>query len=157
MSEKVYQHTALFFEKNFSRDRMPTYRDHTSADLVDCLSPTSSQSPTFPSSFKSLTPEFYPFSQTPLFFPRNFSFLLPTLQSSNCSTEKTQSRKRKTTSSHNNGPASIKPHTTSPSLSRRFYNCLGCGAAKRWDRLTDHYRKVGQFLSARPDNPLTYV
>ena len=32
----------------------------------------------------------------------------------------------------------------SPSQSRRFYKCLGCGAAKRWDRLTDHYRKVRQ-------------
>ena len=32
MTEKVYQHTALFFEKNFSRDRMPNYKDHIDAE-----------------------------------------------------------------------------------------------------------------------------
>ena len=34
MSDKVYQHTAIFFEKNFSRDRMPMYKDHVSADSL---------------------------------------------------------------------------------------------------------------------------
>jgi len=37
------------------------------------------------------------------------------------------------------------PSNNTPSQSRRFYKCLGCGAAKRWDRLTDHYRKYVAF------------
>ena len=150
MPEKVYQHTALFFEKNFHRDRMPTYKDHTIADLADCTSPTSSQSTSFTSQPKSPTKELFPFSQTPLLFPPNFAFLLPSLQSANYSTEKTQCRKRRITS-HNstNSSAPSKLHTVSPSQSRRFYNCLGCGAAKRWDRLTDHYRKVNQILLSK--------
>ena len=45
---------------------------------------------------------------------------------------KNRKRKLNTNTSSNN----------TPSQSRRFYKCLGCGAAKRWDRLTDHYRKV---------------
>ena len=138
MTEKVYQHTALFFEKNFSRDRMPTYKDHTLADLADCVSPHSSQSTNFISHLKFPTQEFFPFSQTPLFFPPNFPFHLSTLQSANYPLEKTPSRKRR-----HAAPALSKANTASPSQSRRFYNCLGCGAAKRWDRLTDHYRKVG--------------
>lgn len=152
MPEKVYQHTALFFEKNFHRDRMPTYKDHTIADLVDCTSPTSSsQSTSFTPQLKSpITKELFPFSQTPLIFPPNFAFLLPTLQSANYSTEKTQCRKRRSTShnsTHSSAPSKL--HPASPSQSRRFYNCLGCGAAKRWDRLTDHYRKVNQILLSK--------
>ena len=148
MPEKVYQHTALFFEKNFHRDRMPTYKDHTVTHLADCTSPTSSQSTSLTSQPKSPTQELCPFSQTPpLLFPPNFAFLFPSLQSANYSTEKTQCRKRRMASyNRTNSPAPSKLHTASPSQSRRFYNCLGCGAAKRWDRLTDHYRKVNQIL-----------
>ena len=147
MPEKVYQHTALFFEKNFHRDRMPTYKDHTIADITECFSPKSSPSASFMSQLKSPTKELFQFSQTPLLFPPNLAFLLPTLQSANHSTEKTQCRKRRTTSQNRpNASAASKLHTASPSQSRRFYNCLGCGAAKRWDRLTDHYRKVNQIL-----------
>ena len=147
MPEKVYQHTALFFEKNFHRDRMPTYKDHTVTDLADCTSPTSSQSTSLTSQPKSPTQELFPFSQTPLLFPPNFAFLFPRIQSANYSTEKTQCRKRRMASyNRTNSPAPSKLHTASPSQSRRFYNCLGCGAAKRWDRLTDHYRKVNQIL-----------
>ena len=32
MGEEMYQHTALFFENNFSRDKLVTYRDHVPAD-----------------------------------------------------------------------------------------------------------------------------
>merc|ERR1719402_762628 len=35
--------------------------------------------------------------------------------------------------------------SSTPSQSRRFYKCLGCGSSKRWDRLTDHYRKYVVF------------
>ena len=91
--------------------------------------------------------EFLPFS-TPasLFFHPNFSLQaaaatglkMPPLKLSGSVGPmsslggRTRKRKRPNSSSSNH----------SPSQSRRFYKCLGCGSPKRWDRLTDHYRKV---------------
>eukprot|EP00092_Neocalanus_flemingeri_P044100 GFUD01048775.1.p1 GENE.GFUD01048775.1~~GFUD01048775.1.p1 ORF type:complete len:752 (-),score=182.43 GFUD01048775.1:65-1999(-) len=42
-------------------------------------------------------------------------------------------------------PSSSSATSNFPSQSRRFYKCLGCGSSKRWDRLTDHYRKYVVF------------
>ena len=82
-----------------------------------------------------------------LFFPPSFSLQaaaagaglqLPALQLQPAL--KTGGRKRKV----GGGLVTSGGSSGSPSQSRRFYKCLGCGAAKRWDRLTDHYRKVRQ-------------
>jgi len=160
MTEKVYQHTALFFEKNFSRDRMPNYKDHIDAEsktVVDEKPETSahprrlqtnsspfnfSDSQTASSNEKNYLPFCNPAS---LFFNPTFSLQAAAaglkmpqikLPPTNVNTSnKNRKRKLNTNTSSNN----------TPSQSRRFYKCLGCGAAKRWDRLTDHYRKYVVF------------
>merc|ERR1719318_1500928 len=252
MGEKVYQHTALFFEKNFSRDKMPTYRDHVPADgpLPDDKPPVplkaepvvesggpgqSGHHPALPGQFghpalsghhpalsgqsgkpelvqsyersplqsflekqaslaslafqmppsiktvaenifngagaafkKEVTEEIDLDNETntkldldvaqsldaledivtvkeelmPLCAPSSLFFspfsLPPRLPLPPPSLHKRPPRKRKFLPS-----SSITSST--PSQSRRFYKCLGCGSSKRWDRLTDHYRKYVVF------------
>ena len=155
MTDKVYQHTALFFEKNFTRDRMPNYKDHIDAESkrnssddiknVSSLHTRPAQSCTSfnisDNGFKS--EEMLPFCNpsASLFYPPAAAFPFPAaaaglkMPALKLSTPNNKNRKRKHNSSQNMS-------TGSPSQSRRFYKCLGCGAAKRWDRLTDHYRKV---------------
>ena len=157
MSDKVYQHTAIFFEKNFSRDRMPMYKDHVSADSLH-----GGAEERQPAGTRDLYPDLgsgkpkedlAQFSgQHSLFFSSSFPLKLPPLKLPQPPAGR-GSRKRKlaagsvssssTTSSA--GLTSCLSNSSSPSQSRRFYKCLGCGAAKRWDRLTDHYRKVSSF------------
>eukprot|EP00092_Neocalanus_flemingeri_P004865 GFUD01005235.1.p1 GENE.GFUD01005235.1~~GFUD01005235.1.p1 ORF type:complete len:730 (-),score=196.26 GFUD01005235.1:123-2312(-) len=219
MGEKVYQHTALFFEKNFSRDKMPTYRDHVPADgpplpeekpgQVDSVVATlgdntggtvrpdvkqvfdtsrlqsflgsGQASMAFPvlkgvtenifngacGAFKkemkeetiddddidhderepshsmdaiedlvTVKEELMPLCNPSLFFspfslPPRLPLPLPLLPK--------RPRKRKLL------PSSSSATSNFPSQSRRFYKCLGCGSSKRWDRLTDHYRKYVVF------------
>ena len=157
MSDKVYQHTAIFFEKNFSRDRMPMYKDHVSADSLHGGAEDRQLAGT-----RDLHPELgsgkpkedlVQFSgQHSLFFSSSFPLKMPPLKLPQPPTPCGRgSRKRKlaaagsvSSSSTNSsaGLTSCLSTSSSPSQSRRFYKCLGCGAAKRWDRLTDHYRKV---------------
>jgi len=162
MTEKVYLHTALFFEKNFSRDRMPNYKDHIHAEprieekqestkgFSSKLNVPTGGDRTLINDQTNKSEEFLPFS-TPasLFFHPNFSLQaaaatglkMPPLKLSGSVGPmsslggRTRKRKRPNSSSSNH----------SPSQSRRFYKCLGCGSPKRWDRLTDHYRKYVLF------------
>ena len=156
MTDKVYQHTALFFEKNFTRDRMPNYKDHIDAESRrnTCDDKNVASLPTRPvqssSSFNFSdngfnSDDLLPFCNpaASLFYPPTAAFTLSAAAASaglqmpalKLSTPNNKNRKRKQNSSQS-------VSSGSPSQSRRFYKCLGCGAAKRWDRLTDHYRKV---------------
>ena len=153
MSDKVYQHTAIFFEKNFSRDRMPMYKDHVSADSLHSggedrqATGTRELYPDLGSGKpKEDLAQFSP--QHSLFFSSSFPLKLPPLKLPPPPAGR-GSRKRKlaagsvsSSSTSSTGLTSCLSTNSSPSQSRRFYKCLGCGAAKRWDRLTDHYRKV---------------
>ena len=159
MSDKVYQHTAIFFEKNFSRDRMPMYKDHVSADSLHG-GPEERQPAGSRDLFQDLgsgkpKEELGQFSgQHSLFFSSSFPLKLPPLKLPQPPAPGGRgSRKRKlaagsvssSSTTSGAGLTSCLSNSSSPSQSRRFYKCLGCGAAKRWDRLTDHYRKVSGF------------
>ena len=157
MSDKVYQHTAIFFEKNFSRDRMPMYKDHVSADSLHSggeeRQPAGSREQLYPELGPTKAREdLAQFSgQHSLFFSSSFPLKLPPLK---LPPGGRGSRKRKlaagsvssSSTSSSAGLAGCLSTSSSPSQSRRFYKCLGCGAAKRWDRLTDHYRKVSGLM-----------
>ena len=162
MSDKIYQHTAIFFEKNFSRDRMPMYKDHVSADSLHS-GVEERQSVGSRELYPDLGPgkpreDLAQFSaQHSLFFSSSFPLKMPPLKLPPPPAGR-GSRKRKlaagSTSSSSStstsaGLSGSLSSSSSPSQSRRFYKCLGCGAAKRWDRLTDHYRKVSGSFSDR--------
>ena len=162
MSDKVYQHTAIFFEKNFSRDRMPMYKDHVSADSLHS-GVEERQSVGSRELYPDLGPgkpreDLAPFSaQHSLFFSSSFPLKMPPLKLPPPPAGR-GSRKRKlaagsasssSSTSTSAGLSGSLSSSSSPSQSRRFYKCLGCGAAKRWDRLTDHYRKVSGSFSDR--------
>ena len=156
MSDKVYQHTAIFFEKNFSRDRMPMYKDHVSADSLHSggeeRQPAGSRDLYLELGSSKPSEELVPFSgQHSLFFSSSFPLKMPPLKLPQApSPARRGSRKRKLAAgsvssssiTSSSGLTTCLSTNSSPSQSRRFYKCLGCGAAKRWDRLTDHYRKV---------------
>ena len=235
MGEKVYQHTALFFEKNFSKDKMPTYRDHVPAD-----GPLPEEKPQTTATTKAENvPEFVPRpepgtgsikSETKHGFDRfpfqsfleqqaslaSMAFQMPgrssvadnifngvagggafkkEVKESILETDKTNDNFKEADANANSSidaiddmvtvkeelmpmcnsspmffsPFSLPPRlplpppplhkrtrkrkplpsssitSSTPSQSRRFYKCLGCGSSKRWDRLTDHYRKYVVF------------
>jgi len=230
MGEKVYQHTALFFEKNYSKDKMPTYRDHVPADgpLPEEKPPTSTTKVENVMEFAagtepgpgSIKPETkvgfdrFPFQsfieqQTSL---ASLAFQMPGKSGvtenifNGASGEFKKEAKDHVVIGTNNdnvvkesdannpidalddmvtvkdelmpicnsspmffSPFSLPPRlplpppplhkrprkrklppsssitSSTPSQSRRFYKCLGCGSSKRWDRLTDHYRKYVVF------------
>lgn len=230
MGEKVYQHTALFFEKNYSKDKMPTYRDHVPADgsLPEEKPPTSTTKVENVMEFAagtepgpgSIKPETkvgfdrFPFQsfieqQTSL---ASLAFQMPGKSGvtenifNGASGEFKNEAKDHVVIGTNNdnvvkesdannpidalddmvtvkdelmpicnsspmffSPFSLPPRlplpppplhkrprkrklppsssitSSTPSQSRRFYKCLGCGSSKRWDRLTDHYRKYVVF------------
>jgi len=231
MGEKVYQHTALFFEKNFSKDKMPTYRDHTPADgpLPEEKPPTPAISKVenvqeFGSGGELGTGSTKP--ETKLGFDRfpfqsfleqqaslaSMAFQVPgrsgvaenifngaggafkkEVKEPVVEKEKTTDNVEETDANNsldaiddtvtvkdelmplcNSSPMFFSPFSlppriplpppplhkrprkrklppsssvtsSTPSQSRRFYKCLGCGSSKRWDRLTDHYRKYVVF------------
>jgi len=215
MNEKIYQHTALFFERNFSKDKMPTYKDHVPADGPLPTEEKSNESIKsevnteqggieLKSSFNSIPPNTFigqhsglgnmtyqmSFSQPSENLYNGFSSvfkdepisrkevstrdivkgipvdnvddtvtvkdeLLPMCNSSmyipsyslssrlaplSSTPPPLQKRPRKRKQFPNSSIS-----TSTPSQSRRFYKCLGCGSSKRWDRLTDHYRKYVVF------------
>jgi len=153
MSDKVYQHTAIFFEKNFSRDRMPQYKDHVPGD---CLLSGGEERPALPAlPDLSLVQHKELSGQRSLFFsppfplqPASTTLKMPPLILPHSAAGR-GSRKRKLAAGGGNSSSGLNQSQSinSPSQSRRFYKCLGCGAAKRWDRLTDHYRKYVVFGS----------
>jgi len=220
MGEKVYQHTALFFEKNFSRDKMPTYRDHVPAD-GGVMPPPAEEKPQAAPALKldrlvdtgAAKIEVRQFEKTRLhsFMEQAASMAFPAIKGvgSNifngaCGAFKEEVKEEivnETDVDHEPEPShsmdaiedlvtvkdelmpmcnpslffspfSLPPRlplplplpqlppkrarkrklapsssitSNSPSQSRRFYKCLGCGSSKRWDRLTDHYRKYVVF------------
>lgn len=157
MSDKVYQHTAIFFEKNFTRDRMPMYKDHVPADGLPSGGEERPVLPSLPDLTSAKPKEFS--GQRSLFFPPSFplqpgrtaALKMPPLILPHTAAGR-GSRKRKLLAGGGNSSSSSSgvnqsQSINSPSQSRRFYKCLGCGAAKRWDRLTDHYRKYVVFGS----------
>ena len=153
MSDKVYQHTAIFFEKNFTRDRMPMYKDHVTADS---LQGSGEDRPVLSTAQSNLYPDLAPvkpkeFGQHSLFFSPTFPLQsalaplkVPPLKLPHAATGRGARKRRLVGGSVSSSGSGMTQSVTvnSPSQSRRFYKCLGCGAAKRWDRLTDHYRKV---------------
>jgi len=229
MGEKVYQHTALFFEKNFSKDKMPTYRDHVPADgpLPEEKPPPAPPLPTtkvesiLDAGSGSIKPETKPpFERFPFqsFLEQQASlasmaFQMPARNvvaenifngASSAFKKEVKDAVEMDKNSDDNvieendandsvdaiddmvtvkeelmpmcnssslffSPFSLPPRlplpppplhkrprkrklppsssitSSTPSQSRRFYKCLGCGSSKRWDRLTDHYRKYVVF------------
>merc|ERR1711892_676962 len=227
MGEKVYQHTALFFEKNFSRDKMPTYRDHVPADgplpeekpapgaptpavKVENVLEGGPVKPDTKQSFERSPLQSFLEQQATL---ANMAFQLPGIKSvaenifngaggafkkevkedvtidnkSEVNIDQDQDTNNSLDAIDdivtvkdelmplcNSSPLFFSPFSlpprlplpppslykrprkrkilpsssitsSTPSQSRRFYKCLGCGSSKRWDRLTDHYRKYVVF------------
>lgn len=227
MGEKVYQHTALFFEKNFSRDKMPAYRDHVPADgplpeekpapgaptpavKVENVLEGGPVKPDTKQSFERSPLQSFLEQQATL---ANMAFQLPGIKSvaenifngaggafkkevkedvtidnkSEVNIDQDQDTNNSLDAIDdivtvkdelmplcNSSPMFFSPFSlpprlplpppslhkrprkrkilpsssitsSTPSQSRRFYKCLGCGSSKRWDRLTDHYRKYVVF------------
>ena len=168
MSDKVYQHTAIFFEKNFTRDRMPMYKDHVTADSLSgeeraalpvLPSPTSSLFPDLTSASAPVKAKEFSGQHSLFFspsFPPHVPLKMPALKIPLTAAARGH-RKRKLPGSSFSSSSSGSLSINSPSQSRRFYKCLGCGAAKRWDRLTDHYRKVSTGIVLSSNRTLDFL